>query len=157
MAWSRTLAPYVPALHNDFGCANESSLLLGDGELPEQSGTYMLLFAIIFGGVAAVKAYAARRALPWAAWVPSGVAFAIGFLNTPAFSLARLIGGVVEYMYYRRAGGREKGGIRLVIVASGFVLGEGVVSVVSLVLRTWGIGVASCWGCVPGLCGGCPA
>ena len=117
----------------------------------------MLAFAGVFGAVAAGKAYAARAGSRWARWAPSGVAFAIGFLNTPAFSLARLVGGVAEHVYYRRAGGRERGGIRLVVVASGFVLGEGVVSVVSLVLRTFGVGVASCVGCGHGMCGGCPA
>ena len=117
----------------------------------------MILFAIIFGLVAAFKTYATRRELPYAKWIPSGIAFAIGFLNTPSFSLARLIGGITEYWYYRHMGGKEKGGIRLIIIASGFVLGEGVVSIISLVLRTWGIGVASCWGCIPGLCGGCAA
>lgn len=116
----------------------------------------MIAFAILFASVAAAKTYATRREHPYAKWIPSGVAFAIGFLNTPSFSLARLIGGVVEHLYYRHYG-KENGGIRLIIIASGFVLGEGVVSVISLILRTWGIGVASCWGCVPGLCGGCPA
>ena len=113
-------------------------------------------FALLFGAVAAGKTYATRSGSPHAKWVPSGVAFAIGFLNTPSFSLARLIGGVVEFVYYRRYG-REKGGIRLIVIASGFVLGEGVVSVVSLVLRTFGVGVASCVGCGHGMCGGCPA
>ena len=132
-------------------------VLIGDGELPERSGTYMVVFAIIFGLVAALKTYASRRELYYAKWIPSGVAFAIGFLNTPSFSLARLVGGITEYIYYRRMGGKEKGGIRLIIIASGFVLGEGVISIVSLVLRTFGVGVASCAGCIPGLCGGCPA
>ena len=115
-------------------------------------------FALLFGAIAALKAYAARAGWPSAKWIPSGVAFAIGFLNTPSFSLARLVGGVVEHLYYRRVG-REHGhgGIRLIIVASGFVLGEGVVSIVSLVLRTFGVGVASCVGCGHGMCGGCPA
>ncbi|KAI0706755.1 OPT oligopeptide transporter [Cerioporus squamosus] len=128
--------------------------LLRDGELPEKSGAFMLGFALLFGAVAALKTHFTRSGHPYAKWVPSGVAFAIGFLNTPSFSLARLVGGVVEHVYYRRYG---RGGITLVIVASGFVLGEGVVSVVSLVLRTWGIGVASCVGCGHGMCGGCPA
>ncbi|RDX44005.1 oligopeptide transporter [Lentinus brumalis] len=128
--------------------------LLRDGDLPEKSGAFMLGFALLFGAIAALKTHATRSAHPYAKWVPSGVAFAIGFLNTPSFSLARLIGGVVEHVYYRRHG---RGGITLVIVASGFVLGEGVVSVVSLVLRTFGVGVASCIGCGHGLCGGCPA
>lgn len=116
----------------------------------------MLAFAVLFGAVAAFKAYAQRRGLRHVKWIPSGVAFAIGFLNTPSFSLARLIGGIVEHVYYTRVG-RERGGIRLIIIASGFVLGEGVVSIVALVLRTWGIGVASCWGCGHDMCGGCPA
>lgn len=129
----------------------------GDGDLPEKSNVFMLSFAIIFALVAAAKTHATLRHRWYAKWIPSGVAFAIGFLNTPSFSLARLVGGVIEYLYYRRVGGREKGGIRLIIIASGFVLGEGVVSIISLILRTFGIGVASCWGCVPGLCGGCPS
>jgi hypothetical protein len=43
------------------------------------------------------------------------------------------------------------------VIASGFVLGEGVMSVVCLFLRTYGVGVASCWGCNSGMCGGCPS
>lgn len=116
----------------------------------------MMSFAAVFALIAAAKTYATRRGLSVAKWIPSGVAFAIGFLNTPSFSLARLVGGVVEYCYYERYG-KENGGIRLIIIASGFVLGEGVVSVVTLILRTWDIGAISCWGCVPGLCSGCPA
>ena len=128
----------------------------GDGELPEKSAAFMAAFAVLFGAVAAGKAYAARSGWPYAKWIPSGVAFAIGFLNTPSFSLARLVGGVVEHVYYTRVG-RENGGIKLIVIASGFVLGEGVVSIVSLVLRTFGVGVASCVGCGHGMCGGCPA
>ncbi|KAI0636145.1 OPT oligopeptide transporter [Trametes polyzona] len=130
--------------------------LLRDGELPQKSGEFMLIFAILFSIIAAFKTYAVRSGSRYAKWIPSGVAFAIGFLNTPSFSLARLIGGIVEHVYYTRVG-RDNGGIRLIIIASGFVLGEGVVSVISLVLRTVGVGVASCWGCGHGMCGGCPA
>ncbi|KAL1949760.1 hypothetical protein VTO73DRAFT_8641 [Trametes versicolor] len=130
--------------------------LLRDGELPQKSGEFMGIFAVLFSIIAGFKTYATRGGSPYAKWIPSGVAFAIGFLNTPSFSLARLIGGVVEHVYYTRVG-RENGGIKLIIIASGFVLGEGVVSVISLVLRTAGVGVASCWGCGHGMCGGCPA
>jgi len=134
--------------------------LLRDGQLPDKSGIFMLLFAIVFGAIAALKAYAVRRELPFAKYIPSGVAFAIGFLNTPSFSIARLIGGVVELLWsvYRRNEKHAAGGggeITLIVIASGFVLGEGVVSVVSLVLRTFGVGAASCWGCGHGMCSGC--
>ncbi|PFH53036.1 hypothetical protein AMATHDRAFT_55989 [Amanita thiersii Skay4041] len=130
--------------------------LLRDGQLPDQSALFMSIFALVFGLVSAVKTYASARQWKYAKWIPSGVAFAIGFLNTPSFSIARLIGGILEYVYRTRYK-KDGNDIRLVVVASGFVLGEGVVSIVSLVLRILGVGVISCWGCGHGLCGGCPA
>ncbi|KAK2460316.1 hypothetical protein APHAL10511_007705 [Amanita phalloides] len=119
--------------------------LLRDGQLPSHSGLFMAVFALIFGIVSGAKTYASSRHWRYAKWIPSGVAFAIGFLNTPSFSIARLIGGMVEYLYRTRytQGGDD---IRLVVIASGFVLGEGVVGIVSLVLRTVGIGMLSCIG-----------
>ncbi|KAJ7126931.1 oligopeptide transporter [Mycena epipterygia] len=130
--------------------------LLRDGQLPENSSIFMISFAALFALVSAIKTYTARRQLWYSQWIPSGVAFAIGFLNTPSFSIARLIGGIVEHVYRTRYA-KNKNDIRLIVIASGFVLGEGVVSIVSLVLKTSGVGVASCWGCAPGLCGGCPS
>ena len=116
----------------------------------------MLSSAAMFALISAFKTHASRRGLWYAKWIPSGVAFAIGFLNTPSFSLARLVGGIIEYTYHtRRASRGEVGGIRLIVVASGFVLGEGVMSVACLLLRTYGVGVVSCWGvtlgCVEGV------
>ncbi|KIY73454.1 oligopeptide transporter [Cylindrobasidium torrendii FP15055 ss-10] len=131
--------------------------LLRDGELPERSGVFMLAFAIIFAAVAAWKNYAARRGKWYTKWIPSGVAFAIGFLNTPSFSIARLLGGVLEHIYRTRVAKADSQDIRLIVVASGFVLGEGVTSVISLILRSCGVGAISCWGCGHGMCGGCPA
>ena len=124
----------------------------------------MLVFAALFAIVSFAKTYG--RKSRFARWLPSGVAFAIGFLNTPAFSIARLLGGILSLVYHRRLAARARAegrdpastsDIRLIVVASGFVRGEGVVSVVSLVLKTCGVGVVSCWGCVPGTCAGCPA
>ncbi|KAJ7158695.1 OPT oligopeptide transporter protein-domain-containing protein [Mycena filopes] len=130
--------------------------LLRDGQLPQNSELFMISFAALFALISAVKTYASARQVWYAQWIPSGVAFAIGFLNTPSFSIARLIGGIIEHVYRTRYA-KNKSDIRLIIVASGFVLGEGVVSIVSLVMKTSGVGVISCWGCLPGLCGGCPA
>ncbi|KDR76294.1 hypothetical protein GALMADRAFT_473281 [Galerina marginata CBS 339.88] len=130
--------------------------LLRDGQLPENSAKFMVIFSILFGLLSATKTYASRRSLWFAKWIPSGVAFAIGFLNTPSFSIARLIGGIMEHTY-RKYFAKDGGDIRLIVIASGFVLGEGVVSIVTLILRIFGVGVASCIGCGHGLCGGCPS
>lgn len=94
----------------------------------------MAVFALIFAVSAALKTYAGRRQHPYAKYIPSGIAFAIGFLNTPSFSLgashlasrsfsesnvvyftARLVGGLTEYLYYRRR--KDSGDITLVIIA----------------------------------------
>lgn len=118
----------------------------------------MVLFAGVFGIASAVKVSSAKGQSRITKYIPSGVAFAIGFVNTPSFTLARLVGGVIEMAWRTRqkSKGRD-GGITLIVMASGFVLGEGIVSVIALILRSFGIGVASCWGCGHGLCSGCPA
>jgi uncharacterized oligopeptide transporter (OPT) family protein len=129
---------------------------IGDKELPRKSGEFMIVFALLAALNAGLKIRATIRGQWWAKWTPSGIAFAVGFLNTPSFSLARLVGGIVEYMYNRRKGQQKGGsGIRLIVIASGFVLGEGTFSIVSLVLKTSGVGIASCWGCAEGSCPGC--
>lgn len=130
--------------------------LLRDGHLPEKSDLFMAAFAAVFAVLGMLKVYAVRRQLWFAKWIPSGVAFAVGFLNTPSFSIARLVGGIIEYVYRTRYA-KDKRDIRLIVVASGFVLGEGVISIVGLAMRLLGVGVISCWGCGHGLCGGCSA
>ncbi|KAF8635182.1 hypothetical protein AX15_000514 [Amanita polypyramis BW_CC] len=99
--------------------------LLRDGQLPNNCRSFMSVFALIFGMISAMKSYATSRRLRYAKWIPSGVAFAIGILNTPSFSIARLIGGIMEYVYRTRYA-KGQNDIRLVVIASGFVLGEAV-------------------------------
>jgi uncharacterized oligopeptide transporter (OPT) family protein len=130
---------------------------IGNGRLPPQCGVSMIVFAALFTLISLWKTIATRRQHSCAKWIPSGVAFAIGFLNTPSFSLARLIGGIAEHLYRARIATDGSRDIRLIVVASGFVLGEGVMSVVCLLLRIWGFGAVTCWGCSHGLCSGCPA
>ncbi|KAG1895364.1 uncharacterized protein F5891DRAFT_1059063 [Suillus fuscotomentosus] len=38
--------------------------------------------------IAGVKVMVAQRSHPYTKWTPSGIAFSIGFLNPPSFSLA---------------------------------------------------------------------
>ncbi|RDB26268.1 hypothetical protein Hypma_006613 [Hypsizygus marmoreus] len=130
--------------------------LLRDGQLPENSGSFMIGFSFLFALLSTAKSMAARRQHWLSKWIPSGVAFAIGFLNTPSFSIARLIGGILEYVYHTRFA-KDRSDIWMIVIASGFVLGEGVVSVLSLILQISGIHAVSCWGCGHGLCGGCPS
>ncbi|BGP25730.1 OPT super [Rhodotorula toruloides] len=156
--------------------------LVNTGNLPPRSKEAMLIFGTVFVVLAALKAIgkvkldsgesdavsasSRVRIWSWTRWIPSGIAFAVGFINTPSFSLARLVGGLVS-LYYTRKQVRSNGGssgashlehFGLIVVASGFVLGEGLASVVGLVLKSAGVGgPATCWGCGVGgggYCGG---
>lgn len=144
----------------------------------------MLFFGVLFVALAALKAIGKvrlgaaasdgvseraddeRKKWGWTRYIPSGIAFAVGFINTPSFSLARLVGGLISLYYTRRSSTSRPGAAShldhfgLIVVASGFVLGEGLSSVVGLMLKSAGVGgPASCWGCGVGgggYCGGCP-
>ncbi len=121
--------------------------LVNHGHLPDKVNVFMIVFGAIFAVTGVIKTLARSKALheegnvgsspaaKVAKLVPSGIAFAVGMLNTPNFSLARLVGGLIAHWYHSRqstaaAGSRSKSssalaGIGIIIVASGFVLGEG--------------------------------
>lgn len=109
-------------------------------------------FAVILGAVWAVGTVWKQGEWKWGRWVPGGVAVAVGMYNVPSFTLARAVGGGVQWWWERRvmggAGGRvrgrdgngEGGGqTGLIVVASGLILGEGVVSLGNLVMANWGV------------------
>ncbi|KAI5285250.1 hypothetical protein KEM54_000720 [Ascosphaera aggregata] len=106
----------------------------------------------------------------WKAYIPGGVAVAVGMYNVPSFTLARAIGGIIAWMFKKRTSNMKKarlasrdrlnfgtpenmmtdGELRdrqkmdaeeddrysstVVILASGLILGEGIVSIVNLAL-----------------------
>ncbi|PGH09383.1 hypothetical protein AJ79_05695 [Helicocarpus griseus UAMH5409] len=51
---------------------------------------------------------------PWRAWVPGGIAVAVGMYNVPSFTLARAIGGIIAWWWgRRRQQSKDQGGISL--------------------------------------------
>ena len=56
-----------------------------------------------------------------------------GMYNTPSFTLARTIGGLIS-LWWRRWKGRSE--TPIVVLASGLILGEGLFSIVNLVLAS---------------------
>ncbi|SNX84480.1 related to Iron transport protein 1 [Melanopsichium pennsylvanicum] len=156
--------------------------LVNHGHLPEKVSVFMIGFGGVFAITGMIKTLARSKALREdgevgtslagrvTKLVPSGIAFAVGMLNTPNFSLARLLGGVIAHWYYKRqkATGRAQqaktpeaattaalAGIGIIIVASGFVLGEGAASIVTLLLKQSGAQAWTCAGCRGGCSGGC--
>ena len=56
-----------------------------------------------------------------------------GMYNTPSFTLARTVGGIINW-YWRIY--RQEEETPVIVLASGLILGEGLVSIVNLVLAS---------------------
>ncbi|KAF7558373.1 hypothetical protein G7046_g5783 [Stylonectria norvegica] len=72
----------------------------------------------------------------WRSLIPGGIAVAVGMYNIPSFTLARTAGGLFAW-YWVHVMGRTN--TPLIILASGFILGEGFLSIVNLFLQAFGV------------------
>ncbi|PNP41327.1 hypothetical protein TGAMA5MH_06650 [Trichoderma gamsii] len=68
----------------------------------------------------------------WRSLIPGGIAVAVGMYNVPSFTLARAIGGIFSWYWLSL---RKRSTTPLIIIASGFILGEGFLSIVNLWLQ----------------------
>jgi uncharacterized oligopeptide transporter (OPT) family protein len=128
--------------------------LLNTGHLPPKVSVFMVAFGVLFSLLSGVKyltPLVRGRTYSFIKYFPSGIAFAIGFLNTPSFSLARLIGGIIA-LRTRKSGETP---LLVIVAASGLVLGEGIMSIVGLILTGSGQQALTCWGCRRGNGGYC--
>ncbi|OCK80294.1 OPT superfamily oligopeptide transporter [Lepidopterella palustris CBS 459.81] len=69
----------------------------------------------------------------WVNWIPGGIAVAVGMYNVPSFTLARTIGGVLNWWWTSYKGRSET---PIIVLASGLILGEGLFSIVNLLLAS---------------------
>lgn len=107
----------------------------------------------------------------WRAWIPGGIAVAVGIFNVPSFTLARAIGGIIAWWWARKhavpsdkfrgedrqestsgvgsqgdqavsisperaAEKADAASSTVVVLASGLILGEGIMSIVNLLLAS---------------------
>ncbi|RCI14475.1 hypothetical protein L249_5972 [Ophiocordyceps polyrhachis-furcata BCC 54312] len=72
----------------------------------------------------------------WRAYVPGGIAVAIGMYNVPSFTLGRAIGGLIGW-YWTKI--KQRSSTSMIIMASGFILGEGFLSILNLILQSSGV------------------
>ncbi|KAL2042446.1 hypothetical protein N7G274_004938 [Stereocaulon virgatum] len=108
-------------------------LVNGKG-LPDMAWQWALGAGLIFVVLTAVRVRGQGRW--WQAWVPGGIAVAVGMYNVPSFTLARTIGGLVNW-YWRIY--RQREDTPVIVLASGLILGEGLVSIVNLLLASQGV------------------
>ena len=105
-------------------------LVTGQG-LPEMAWQYALIFGCIWVALTVVRIWGKERM--WQAYIPGGVAVAAGMYNEPSFTLARAAGGAVSAWWLRWRGGEET---KIVVLASGLILGEGIGSIVNLAMAS---------------------
>ncbi|KAJ5950421.1 uncharacterized protein N7479_008834 [Penicillium vulpinum] len=155
-------------------------LVTGQG-LPKMAGQVSLIAGIVWAFLTALRIAAAspsfaRNGKPpaWRAWIPGGIAVAVGIFNEPSFTLARAIGGIIAWWWARRHsqstaneqvadgdannnGSSTDTGLQagqsstptqqasekadaasstVVVLASGLILGEGIMSIVNLLLAS---------------------
>lgn len=122
-------------------------LVTGQG-LPRMAWTVSMIFGGIFVLTTILRiifSAGTRKTKDIVPYIPGGVAVAVGMFNVPSFTLARAIGGLIAWWWSRRhrrnaVPGQEDGSSSVIIVlASGLILGEGVLSIVNLVLASVGV------------------
>lgn len=114
-----------------------SRLMIGSG-VPINGG-FLIFFAVVFGSLSFVKAiFTGPKMTRITKWFPSGIATGIGIYNTPSFTLARFVGGGIAAWYLSKYKDHDSL-VRLVILSSGLILGEGVFSIVSMILTSLGV------------------
>ncbi|CAI6322652.1 unnamed protein product [Periconia digitata] len=115
-------------------------LVTGTG-LPPMVREWAAGAAVIFAIGTAIRVWGAARKRSglsgwWIDFVPGGIAVAVGMYNTPSFTLARTIGGIIS-LWWRRYKGQSE--TPIIILASGLILGEGLFSIVNLLLASMNV------------------
>jgi OPT family oligopeptide transporter len=110
-------------------------LVTGQG-LPPKVATWAAGFGILFAAATAARTWT-RTQTGWrrklTGYIPGGIAVAVGMYNTPSFTLARAIGGLIQ-LYWTKYLKRSE--TPIIVLASGLILGEGLFSIVNLVLAS---------------------
>ncbi|UKZ78073.1 hypothetical protein TrVFT333_005807 [Trichoderma virens FT-333] len=104
-------------------------LVTGQG-LPYMAKEWAIGAGVLFAMTTLARTLSVGR--PWRSWIPGGIAVAVGMYNVPSFTLARAIGGIVSWYWLSV---RKQSTTPLIIIASGFILGEGFLSIVNLWLQ----------------------
>ncbi|KAK3707139.1 OPT super [Vermiconidia calcicola] len=117
-------------------------LVTGEG-LPPNTAEFAAAAAILWSCITALRIYGSSlrksdgtKGANWVPYVPGGIAVAVGMYNTPSFTLARTAGGLLAWWWTRWKGREET---PMIVLASGLILGEGLVSIVNLALASGGV------------------
>ncbi|KAJ4307094.1 OPT super [Collariella sp. IMI 366227] len=108
-------------------------LVTGKG-LPPMAKEWAVASAVLFAATTALRTQTAGNR--WHSLIPGGIAVAVGMYNVPSFTLARTMGGLLAWWWRSVMGWKDT---PLIVLASGFILGEGFLSVVNLIMQCAGV------------------
>lgn len=118
-----------------------SRLVTGAG-LPPHAFEFCMLFGGVFAVISVLKNTLSKTSKyhKYFVYLPNGVAVGIGIYNTPNFTLARFLGGLLAYIWIHRAKKHHADQkVKMVIISSGLVLGEGLLSGFAMLLTSLGV------------------
>lgn len=114
-----------------------SRLVTGEG-LPPHALEFCVIFGVIFGFISLLKNLVPKssRYHDYLIYLPNGVAVGIGIYNTPSFTIARFLGGLMAYLWINHGLKNSDQKVKMVIISSGLVLGEGLLSGFTMLLTS---------------------
>jgi OPT family oligopeptide transporter len=114
-----------------------SRLVTGEG-LPPYAFEFSMIFGLLFAVLSLVKnsVPSTYKYHKYLIYIPNGVAVGIGIYNSPNFTIARFLGGLLSY-WWMRYGNHNK--VKMIIFSSGLILGEGLFSGFTLLLTSLGV------------------
>ncbi|KAK9761202.1 OPT superfamily, variant 3 [Basidiobolus ranarum] len=116
----------------------DMSRLVNGHPLPPNVLPFIIIFGVLFSLPPILEARYPHSQL-WR-FLPSGIAFAIGIYNPPNYTLPRVIGALVTDIACRNNANPRLIQALSIVVASGFVLGEGTFAILTLGLKAGQVG-----------------
>lgn len=113
-------------------------LVTGEG-LPPMAFEFSLIFGVIFAFISMAKNIYPKKHpyQKYLIYLPNGVAVGVGIYNSPNFTLARFLGGLLAYLWIKRHG--KSNHIAMIIFSAGLILGEGLFSGLTMLFTSLGI------------------
>jgi len=105
------------------------SRVLMNKSLPHSVIPFCIGFGVLGGVLPLIETLTPKKYEKYLHYLPSGMAFAIGVFLTPNFTFIRFLGSIAQVLWARFAPTSHTN--HMIVVASGFVLGEGIFSLLT--------------------------
>eukprot|EP00054_Salpingoeca_dolichothecata_P026758 m.192978 g.192978 ORF g.192978 m.192978 type:complete len:712 (+) comp25759_c0_seq4:54-2189(+) len=120
--------------------------LINGGHLP----SHLTPFCVVGGVIAAILPCIEMARPQWKPYMPSAVAFGIGMYLSPYWTIPRFLGSAAQIIWRRLY--KKSHDKYMIVVASGLVLGEGIMAILVAVLHSENVALWSCAGCTADIC-----